>query len=59
MDVQEITTAGLVTTSQDIMCFSCSAPIVMDFGTMVSLMVKREENRMDSRCANPTDTTFT
>jgi len=59
MDVQEKTMADLVAISQDIMCFSCSAPIVMDFGTMVSLVIKHEENRLDSCCANPTDTALT
>ena len=44
VDVQETTTADLLAISRDIMCLSCSAPIVMNFDTMVGPPRKRKKN---------------
>lgn len=38
MDVQETTVAEFI--SRDIMCLSCSGPVVMGFGAMVGLVIK-------------------
>lgn len=59
VDVQEKTTAGSPAVSRDIMCLSCSAPIVMGFGAMVGLAEQLDEDRLNSFRAKSTDTTLT
>ena len=44
MDVEEKTTTDLVAVSRDIMCLSCSAPIVMGFDAMVGLRIIHKED---------------
>lgn len=58
VDVEEKATANLVAASRDIMCLSCSAPIVTGFDAMVSPVIVYEEDRLDSHRADSTDTAF-
>ena len=57
--MEEETTADLVAVSRDIMCLSCSAPIVMGFEAMVSPVIVYKDGRLDLRRVYSTDTAFT
>ena len=59
MDVQEKTIADSVAISLDIMCLSCSAPIVMNFDTMVGSVNRLDEGHLDLCHQNTIDTALT
>jgi len=59
VDVEEKTTADLVAVSRDIMCLSCSAPIVVGFDAMVGLVIIYEEKPLYLRSVDSADTAFT
>ena len=58
VDMEEKTPENSVAVSRNIMCLSCSAPIVMAFDAMVSLVIMHKEIHIVLCHVNPADTAY-